>query len=770
MREYLVLKNLAYETHPGYRFQIGNLLSLANANPTILRNWFNQHYSANLMRLYILSDLSLEQLTELVVEDFAAIPNRHLTGIELKSPFLKKEHQAQEILIESKKADQLLSLVWELPSELTHHLDAKPEELISFFLNAENPHSLLTTLKNLGLVEALSASHLDLNTDTTLFQIEFSLSAKGYKEYPLVLEKTFQALKRLQTEPFPKNLYQEYAELQKLHYQYQEITPSLSWAMKQGEWLARESVATYPERSEVVTKYDPILIQKLANCLSPKKAFYLFTAPALLGKSDFNQLEPWMGIRYHIQDFQKDLIPRLEKVSLNEQITWAVPNRFLALNTPLAPLLNDKKNYPYLNDPILVIDEPSFCCYYAADPIYQTPYSFCRFKIQSPTIHEEQVLSSTLADFYTYLIEEQLSELTNEAKKADLHVNFSRGYQSIILTIDGFTESLVKFFPLLIEKLPFKQFSKENFQRVQEILVKEYDNFSQEMPIKQAFEQFKGIVLAKYTTYLEKKRIIQSIKIEQVEQFIDSFFKQNAIQGLVTGQVDQKQGLQLAQLLKNTFLPSYPFLPLPQLTEFKELKPYQVSQKTEAEGQACFLCLEADEFSPQAVNCNDLLSFSLHDLFFNELRTKQQTGYFVRSDHFDLSHHLFTYFAVESHSHSALELLWRFEYFLETYLQDLNAIISEERFSTLKSALLTQLTTAPKSFLKYSDQLFKLAFDLDDLNWKIKRLETLKNLEYNDFKQFIHLLLSRKNPRRLSILTTGKATQYQPLEFSQLNN
>src|SRR5262249_3019169 len=75
-RQLMVLKALGNPDHPFSRFGAGNSLTLATTTHEEIKGWFEQHYSAPLMRLVVLSSRPLDQLRAVVEQKFEAIPDR----------------------------------------------------------------------------------------------------------------------------------------------------------------------------------------------------------------------------------------------------------------------------------------------------------------------------------------------------------------------------------------------------------------------------------------------------------------------------------------------------------------------------------------------------------------------------------------------------------------------------------------------------------------------------------------------------------------------
>lgn len=68
-----VTKAFAPTEHPNHDFGMGNSSTLSEVTRAELIDWYNKHYSANLMKLIVYSPLPLDQLKEIVIKNFTDI-------------------------------------------------------------------------------------------------------------------------------------------------------------------------------------------------------------------------------------------------------------------------------------------------------------------------------------------------------------------------------------------------------------------------------------------------------------------------------------------------------------------------------------------------------------------------------------------------------------------------------------------------------------------------------------------------------------------------
>lgn len=775
-REYSVLKGLFNPNHPAHRFQTGNSKSLANATRSDLQKWFENHYSANLMRLYVLSSLPLEDLQKLVVKDFSNIPNKKLQPFASKESLFTKDLKGHELFIETQKNLQTLSLIWEIPKEIVDRPSEKPESLVCFVLGHEGAKSLLSELKREGLAEELCCGPLELGAKTLLFELEVKLTTKGLESIDTVIERVFQTIHYMQQTPFPHEIYEEYAKMLKQQYQYQQRDEPLEWASKQGSYLAREDIATYPELSLTIQRFDQSLLSSLLKTFTPENCAVIVSAPIGKQKVNLTQKEPWMDIAYAIEPISPTRIAQWKAGQPHPSIAYPALNPWMthSIKAPLAEK-SISREFPALILPEKITPSAGTLCYYLSDPIHQVPRTYIRLQIQSPEIKDGKPQSIVQTDLYIKALEDQLGETIYAAKMADITFKMERTYGAIQISLEGFTESVDAFFSQLVKVLQLAPLKSDKFAIYKNALLREYQNFDNEMPVTQAIDLFKSGVFEKYTTYLQKEKAIKKIDEELFQRFSEKLLKKTYLKAVLTGSLTKEQAVQMVQTLDQSMHPEggqiasvyYPrVIDLP-----KTHGPFLLSSQSAAQGNALLLALESEFYTPHDRNCQQLLSLAMSESYFSELRTKQQTGYIITSDAVDLQRHLFTYFALQSNTHSPNELLWRSEQFIELYLRNLSTDeIQEERFLNLKNALVAKLKEPPQNLQLFGEVLFKLGFEVEDFGWLKKRIELLEQLTYDQFVKFAKAFLGRSNKQRLAVIIKGNVPESNEFEYLPFKN
>lgn len=153
----------------------------------------------------------------------------------------------------------------------------------------------------------------------------------------------------------------------------------------------------------------------------------------------------------------------------------------------------------------------------------------------------------------------------------------------------------------------------------------------------------------------------------------------------------------------------------------------------------------------------NILSQALQEAFFTALRSEQKTAYIARSSDLEIEKRLYQTFAVQSNSNDGMDLLTRFEIFIDGYVDNLETNIDEKRFSNIKNSLIETLENPYKNLSEMTATYNALAFDFSgDFFYYDKRIKALKKLSYQDFLTFSKNTLSKNNRRRLAVLFEGK--------------
>ncbi|CDR34183.1 insulinase family protein [Criblamydia sequanensis] len=760
---------------PEYRkraFYMGNSKSLSKVTQDELKKWYETNYSAHIMKLIVVGKQPLEELKQLVIKDFSGIPKREIIKTDIAGPLSNPSFAGKLIYIEPLQELRTLNLTFEVPEKYKKMLDSKPYSVVCSVLGDESETSLLNALKKEGLAESLTCGDLHFGGKKLEIYVQIGLTAKGVANWQTVLERFLQAVANFKEKKFPKMLFDDINQIQTLSYQFQSRENLFSDLMMQGIRIIEEPLSTYPERSLVTKKYDEKAVMNLLSYLSLQNMHIYLKAPKGEVPYKADQEEPWLHVRYGITSLTPEDLNRFKNIKLNKAIDLPEKNRFLPKNVAVHPLEETETRDTLLPIPKLILDTAFQELYYAKDTSFRLPQSTLNFQIHTKASTLEDVRSQTLLELYLRSIREALNPLTYPAKVAGMDFDIKKGIYGILLTVDGFSDSIDDVLQAMIQTLKDPKAIISQFDTAKDALSREWGNFPLSPPINQGVDELKALLYKESTLPTQKLIELKQITKEDFAKWVSHFFDEAFIKGLVFGDISGEKATDIAKNLTSSLVKN----PLPK-DQIKrpsivdlgaQESPFYISKPIASKGNAAILAIETPfPFSFEKRASHHLLSQSLSEPFFSELRTKQQTGYIVQAQGEEAEKALFQYFLVQSSSHSTEDLLARFELFIETFTRDIKENIPEERFNNLKSAAVYLLKNPAKSLSEMGKLLSYIYLQYDDFTWLDQRLKALESLTYEDFINYSKKVLGKKNKARAAILLNGLVEDESFLQYKR---
>lgn len=776
-RLFAVLQELANPKHPFHQFSTGNKDSLSNVSPQTLRNWYEGHYSANLMHLVIYSALPLETLKKMVVEDFQGIKNQNLQRFHTDDPLFLSETKGVFIQLNSLKDINTLSLFWELPCYLVEMRESKPDVIASYLLGNENEHSLLSVLKEEKWAKEISAGSLSLNSDTALFAVQIELTNLGATKKEQVIEKCFAAIALFKKKEIPEYIFHDLKKLATIHYQYQPRLDTYQKVSDLSRLMPHEDLATFPEHSSIIQSFNPQAVKELLNHLTPDTAIITLMTRGKGKGTEPYQKEKWMGVEYAVTPLAEEDIEKWQEVAPATDISLPAPNPFIPEHLAL---LDPSESTPTKNSgipqPTVSIDDPLMKIYTAPDCCFQEPKTAWYFEIKTPQIDAGNALKVVLGELYVKRLKDDLSAFVYPASTADLNYEIALTDNGIFFGIGGYSQHAPLLFDEILKRLKGTTLSEQSFKMDKEALKMEYENGTQESSLTQSMEVLKNVLTNGFITKRQKAIALRKISFQKFKEYVDGLYTSTYTLGLLYGNTPAAQarslGEKLQAVLKSTSYPITKHKQYKSITLPEKKGPHILSPKIKASSNAVVLAIQEKPFSFKMEAAQKIIAKVIESDFYAELRTKQQTGYLVHSLPLNLKNNLFQLFAVQSNTHDTRDLLARFELFIEGFLQDITSkSLTEERFQKLKESSLIALEQPPKNVSEMGNLLKEITFKHDgDFHLVTKKIQGFQELTYDECIEAAKRWFGKENKRRLSILINGTLPAENQFAYQPLKN
>ncbi|MBI5273323.1 MAG: insulinase family protein [Chlamydiia bacterium] len=748
----MIFKETGNPDHPNRMFNCGNSETLSHIPQEALIRWHKQHYDANRMHAVIYSSLSIETLKRSAIASLQSVPESSDAVTESSLPLTAPEQKGHIAYIKPVQNKQSLILLWELPPALSDD-PTQSADLIAYAIRRGQKNSLYEKLKKEQWIEDL-AIEVEQFGDRRhrFFEISLDLTEKGMENAHTAILTVFQTLAALHETGVPNYLFQEKNTISQLGYQYQSREAAFPYVLSLASTLPDEPLETFPRNHIIASEYCPKKLAETTACLTPDQCILFW-----VGAPDQTHVLPdtrerWTGAEYAVKAVPSQWMEDWDKATPNPQIRTPEPNPFLPSHIAIS---TDSKAAA---SPLLIADNDLGIAYYARCPEYKTPTANIHLHLLSPQVNAS-ARSQVLASLYCLHLIDLLHPTLAAAEEAKLKTLIQTDRSRIHIHIDGFSEKAPLLLQEILHQMPLTPPTKEQFAPLTDLLEKQYSNAQKGLAFAQAKDLLYSLVVSDKKTKKEKLAALKTVSYEDFLLFHKQLFEKTYVEALFTGNLSHKEATEIwfdaLQILgKNPFPKAdHPITKVAQMPN----GPYSITQSTAAQGNAALLLIDGGTFSLQKRAAQEILSIALNEGFFNELRTKQKTGYIAMSDGQEIEKRLFQSFTVQSNSHQPEDLLYRYELFLEEFLQDFSHTISPERFAILQKSAITALQNRCCNLHDKSILWDTLAFRYGaDFQFIEQRISALRNLSYEEFSEISNTLLARSNRKRLAILFEGK--------------
>lgn len=752
-REHMVFKECGNPNHPNHKFSTGNAKTLSIIPQDTLKKWYRAHYSADRMRVVLLSSLPLETMIQATATEFGPIKvsahEEKLNNETLSS----SEQKGKIIYIKPIKEIRTLTLTWELPSSFVNPQGFDNAELLAYVLKNQGKGSLTELLKSKKIAEAVEIQSSHYGRENLLFQIEVHLTEQGTNRIEEAISLCFQTFSALKAQKIPDYFATELQNLKKIHYQFQTRDNLFATMMVHAQIVLRENIETYPEQSLIGMSYNGNTAEAILSSLTPSECLFTVVAdPALLHvKTD--KKEKWVGVEYAI-------VPLGSKILLAWERSSPLPGYSLPEKNPYIPSelhLCDLKEEA--DDVVLIENSPSAKVYYAKDGIYQLPEVSHFIHLKSP-FFTDKVKTQVLMELYLAALKDKLSSTVHNAQNAGLEAEFEYKEFELKINIQGFNEKSGDFLIEVLKNLSLVKPSKEEFAIFKQTVKTTLSNKDKEPPLTQGIELMATTVYNDTFSALDKLAILNHLSYEEFIKFSANFTNDLSINALLYGNLKETDAIALYRSIqKSLHIRNTPLSSLENkriLSLFEHGGPYVIEQPTPRQGNAVVVLIQQNGFTFKNRAIQQVLSQVIKTQFFETLRTKQQVAYMINSWDKEEEGQLFQCFALQSNSHQTQEILSRIDLFLETLNYQFAQVCPESTFEAIRESLITKLRKPPENLKNKGALLDKLAFTYGgDFQWIEKRIQSFEELTYEDVKEGSKEFFSRNNQKRIAVLIDG---------------
>ena len=389
-------------SHPGARFSVGSLETLAGDVRTDLVHFYQTHYSADRMALVVLGPQSLDVLHGWVVAKFRAIPKRATLPTPKLPPLYARGTLPARLSFQTIKDVHELNFTFPVPS-LDPYYREKPGEYIANLLGHEGEGSLHHFLKSRGWIESLTAAADRADASNGVITVSFELTKSGAQHTVEITAALFDEIDLIKRSGLDQWRYEEQARVADLAFRFREPQSPIATVYRMAPDLR-----LYPAHDVLVARYlmdryDASLIKRYLAALRPDNVLIEVANPDVKGIA----LEPWFKVPYSLERI--DAPARADVVG--SSVTLPQPNPFLPSRLDLIGQFDET--------PALAVDEPGMQLWLARDTSFGAPRAnlFLELNLEGGIATESDAVNANL---YARLVQDQLNAYAYPAQLAGL--------------------------------------------------------------------------------------------------------------------------------------------------------------------------------------------------------------------------------------------------------------------------------------------------------------------------------------------------------------
>lgn len=718
--------------HPNARFAGGNLETLKDKPGSKLQdeltNFYQRYYSANLMKGVIYGNQSINQLAKLAADTFGRIPNHNAQVPLITVPAVTPEQQGIIIHYVAAQPKKQLKIEFRIDNN-SEEFRSKTDTYIGYLISNRSKNTLSDWLQKQGLADAINTG-VDPMRDRNggVFIISVSLTDKGLAQRDLVVAAIFNYLNLLRSQGIKSDYFNEIAHVLDLDFRYPSITSDMNYI----EWLAdmmlRVPVAHTLDAPYLADRYNSKAIAARLAEMTPQSARLWFISP----QEPHNKTAYFFNAPYQVNKINTQLFEKWQQIGKEISLSLPALNPYIPDDFKLVQMQNssvtDKEVASQFIYPQLIVDKPGLRVFYMLSQYFTNePKADISINLRNKDAlnsAQNQVMFA-LTD---YLASVAFDQLSYQASIGGIHFSMSPNH-GLSFHASGFTQRLPQLLTSLIT-------GYSSFEPTEEQLTQAKSWYREQLEVAEkgkaydvAIDPIDKLSRVPYIERSARKKLLDTINIQNITSYRDSLLKNSALELLVIGNMTKPKVITLAESLKKKlgcegtrwWLGENVVINQRQLANLQ-----RTGGSTDAALAAIYVPAGYSEVA--GVAYSTLLGEIVHPWFFEQLRTQEQLGYAVFSFPISVGRQWGIGFMLQSNSKQADYIYQRYLAFYPSVEKRLRAM-KEEDFTKYKQSVINKLLRRPQTLDQEAGQ-FSNDFNRNNTAFdsREKMIEQLKQL------------------------------------------
>lgn len=730
-----VQKTVMNPAHPMSKFNIGSNETLADVDRDLVKDFYEQNYSADQMVLVTVSELSLDEQEALVRELFSDVPNRKLGEPPVPPRAYLEESLPFEYGYQTIMTNRSLSIGWPVP-DVTPYFRTKPLNYLSNLIGHEGEGSLHQLLQDRGWINSLSAGGFRSDRGNSDFGVSIGVTESGWQHLDEIVGLVYAYIDSLRANPLEEWRYQEQAAISRLNFRFIEQGSAISTAnqiVSNAQYYEPEDVLQGPY---LMTKFQPDVIRDYLSYLTRENAITRVSAPDI----ETDQTEKWFNVPYTLTpDINTDRV-------INHSFELPEPNVYIPDDTSVLEGLHDSV-------PSLVHDGEGLQIWHAANTEFNVPRAYVTVRLQyaDPQSSPRDVVNNALL---TRLLGIKLNARSYPAVIAGLYGRFGTHSEGLAITVNGYDDKQRLLLSDMLKLLDEFEIDEEQLENQKVELTKQYTNSKDRRPYQQAFSAIYDTLMSSSWAPSVLKAEVGDVTSATLSDWIDERLAHVSATVLIVGNVSESESKEIGNTVAANLHLEASERRVPSIHLLSELHTRNLN--IEHDDAVYLVSFPGEDNSIAERGVMRLIAQVVSTAYFNELRTEQQLGYATIAQYSEMFTHPMMVFLVQSPVADVPHIQTATNEFIAERRLEIDSM-TEEEFDGYKDGLLASLLEKDKNLGQRSGRyLNDLVIQNSSFNTREQVADVIRETSLADFRLAYDRLLDLDSPRRFEVYSPGQ--------------
>lgn len=772
MRMWSARRQALNPKHPAARFTTGNADTLRDragdggGARAQLIDFYNRHYSANLMTLAVVGREPLLQLEHWVTRLFSAVPNRATELPRFEAPYFPPQRLPARLDVRPQKELMRLSFTFPIATVEAHYR-SKPLHFIAGIIGHEGPGSLLAHLKSRGWARSLSAGSGYMDAVQGAFQVTLELTEAGAQRVEAIGELLFRQIALLESEGVEQWRFDEAQRLAEVDFRFAEERPPAIRARRLAALLHDYPAEEALRGPYLLDDYRPDLIRALLADLRPDNVLVQVESKA----AQTDATTPFYDVEYALGALPAATVERWTRAAESAAAAATVdgpplklppPNPFIPARLtphplpaePHTPIFPRRLNPPPAGDAVAAREVDAW---YLGDPDFNAPRAvfFANFDTR---IAGDSARHSALTQLFVRLVRRRLDAASYPAHLAGLNYRIYRPQRGVSLQISGYADQQPVLLAAVLEALFAPRFDAGEFARAVAALRRDWRNTALDPPATQAARAVYRLLADPDWSEAERLAALDELTVADLDAHAAQLLATAAVTTLAHGDVTPARAAEMnAQVAAAFATAAAPERATVRLRKLPAGRAYLRSIDADHDDSALVMYFQGAKKTDAERARMRLLAQLIKAPFFFDLRTTHRVGYLVYAASWEVMDVPGLLFSVQSPSHGPADIERLTAAFLGAFGDSLDAMPDAE-FAQAKQGLMDLIDTRDTQLIERSSRFWNdIARGRPDFDSRWQLLRHLEALSRDDMRAYFRRVAGA-HPR-LIVQSPGRRPQ-----------